>query len=374
MKKDKAKAWLLNNFWIFICLIGLFALVGLALPLVRPHLVEYNAAEWAFEEGDRVDIGVGALFGQNGAVLWPYIVIYALIIVATFLPLIGFALKKQSAFLSASLLLFILCAVLLFISSFFYGYINALATVGQYKEELGDYFYWYIQEYVGTADARLGIGAMFSAALCVIGAVMAFSASVQEDRMTIRDITEIAMLCAGSIVLDVIFHFLPNIPGQVGSISIACVPLYLIAIRHGPARGFFSASIVYGLLTCLTDGYGLYLYPLDYFVGFSGVAIIGFFRNFILAKGQTGYTFKSVLFIVLGVLAGSVVRLFGSGLSSIFNYGYTFNAALIANLYTLLSGAACLVVLLIIFKPFLMINRQFPVKQPAHEEDEGQEE
>ena len=363
MENSTKKSWLDGKFWLVIAAIGLLALIGLALPLVRPHTVSYDPEAWEFIEDSRVDIGIGSMFGLEGAVLWPYLVIYGLILVAALLPIAGHFLKKESAMFGASMFVFIFCAVALFVSSFFYGYINALASIEPYREDLGEYYSWYIQSYVNIADARLGVGTLLSASLCVIGAVVSFSASMEENRMSVRDLTEIAMLCASAIVLDVVFHFIPNIPGQVGSVSVALVPLYFLALRHGPARGFLAASIIYGLLTCMTDGYGLYLYPLDYFVGYSGVAVIGFFRSFILGNGQKTYSVKAIIFIVLGVLIGSVVRLVGSGLSSIVNYGYTLSAAIVCNLYIFISGGASIVVILALYKPFLQINQRFPVRQ-----------
>lgn len=376
---EKKESWFGKNLWILPFVFGLLAFVGLALPLVGAHTVTYNPDTWEFAEGPRADFGVGMLFGLEGAVVWPYWLLYGLVLTSCVLLLVGFFVKKIELFASIAMFLFLVAGVLFFLSNSLYGFFNAISTVGQYKDAFRDatnpdaYFsnyYWYIKSYVGIADGRLGSGAILSGALSALGCFTAFSFVTTKNRLDIRSMTEIAMLSAIAIVLDVIFHYIPSLPGQVGSLSIALVPIFLIALRHGPAKGFLAASFIYGLITCFTDGYGLWLYPLDYFVAYSGVALIGFFSPFILGKGQKTYNAKGIIFILIGCLLAGIVRMFGSCASSIVNYGYTLSAAFIANLYAIASAFVCALVLIAFYGPLLRLNYHFPVRPQLQDEEE----
>ena len=375
---EKKPTWISQNLWVVSLVIGLLAFVGLALPLVGAHPVTYDPNTWTFGEEARINFGAGMLFGLQGAVAWPYLFLYSLLLLACVLLPVGFFTKKIELFTSISMFLFLIAGVLFFLSNGVYGFVNAMDTVGQYKESFRDpsnpsaYFenyYWYVKTYINTADGRLGTGTILSGALSALGCFTCFSFASSKNRLDIRSMTEIAMLSAIAIVLDVVFHYIPSLPGQVGSLSVALVPIYLIALRHGPARGFLAATFIYGLITCFTDGYGLWLYPLDYFVAYSGAAIIGFFRPFILGKEQKTYNVRGILFILLGCLLGGIVRMIGSGASSIINYGYTVEAAFLANLYTLGSALVSAIVLCAFYGPLLRLNRQFPVRKPIANEE-----
>ena len=85
---------------------------------------------------------------------------------------------------------------------------------------------------------------------------------------TVKDIAEIAILSALAIVLDRLVRIPLGATG--GSVNISMVPLYVIALRHGWFKSFIAGGVIYGLITCLFDGYGLICYPLEYFVAFGG--------------------------------------------------------------------------------------------------------
>ncbi|MBP5091283.1 MAG: energy-coupled thiamine transporter ThiT [Bacilli bacterium] len=370
-KEPAFMVWVGKNRWIAAVIAGLLAFIGLAMPLVLTHGAALNPEEWGIEEAfKRAPLGAEILFGGKGAIVWPTLLLYIGIVIAIALILIGHFIKTEKQFLMVSLLLFVVIGVFFLVSASFYGFCNAQANVAEFakrapgfEEGYNDNYYWFIKEYITVADSRLGVGAIWSAAFSFIAALSCFVASISEEKYSVHDITEIGVLTASAIVLDVIFHFIPNIPGQACSISIALLPLYLIALRHGAAKGFLASAIVYGLITCATDGYGFFLYPLDYFVGFAGVAVLGLFRPLILGKDQEGYNAKGIIFIVVGTILSAVIRLIGSGASSIVNYGYTVEAALIANLSIFISAGICAAIMVAIYGPLLKINRLFPVKR-----------
>lgn len=355
--------------WLAALITGLLSFVGLAMPLVLTHGATYDAPNWAFEEAfKRKALGAEILFGGNGAIVWPTLLLYIGILVAVALVLVGHFIKKEKQFLMIAMLIFLVAGVFFIVSANFYGFCNAQATVGDavknspgFEDGFNDNYYWYIQNYIATCDSRLGVGAVWSCVFSFIGAICCLVASLSGEKYSVHDITEIGVLTASAIVLDVIFHYIPNIPGQACSISIALLPLYVIALRHGAAKGFLASAIVYGLITCATDGYGFFLYPLDYFVGFAGVAVLGLFRPLILGKTQTTYNIKGIVFIIVGTLLAAVVRLIGSGMSSIINYGYTLGAALIANISVFISAGICAAILVAVYGPLLSVNRLFPV-------------
>lgn len=361
--------WISDNHWLLILGACCLALVGLAMPLVRPHpitSISYEVYEgyvyWSFDSASRVDLAGQILFGIDSAVVWPTLICYCMIVLGAILAIFG---KKKASFYTASMILLILGGILLLISAPFYGYANALSEWGKYASIGGDK-YDFVSGYINEADARLEIGAIWSSCFAFVGAFIAFSGAFAQEKLSVRDMTEIAMLSAAAIILDVIFHYIPD--GNIGSISLAALPLFIIALRHGPAQGFMAAGIIYGLITCFTDGYGLYLYPLDYLVAFGGIGVLGFFRGLILGKGQNWYNVKGEIFIFVGVLLAAFVRLVGSGASSIINYGYSFSASMIYNIpYIFISDGLCAAVLMGAYGPLARMNAKYPIRHSLGE-------
>ena len=184
--------------------------------------------------------------------------------------------------------------------------------------------------------------------------------TLSNQSSTTKQIAEEGVLLAMAFVLN-----LAKIPigATGGSINFQMLPLMIIALRHGPAHGFIAGGIVYGLLTCLTDGYGFATYPFDYLIGFGSVAVMGLFRKFIFSEEQEGYNINGLVFIFVGGLLSTFVRYIGSNVSSIVVYGYTLEAALAYNsIYIPLSGLIATVAFMALYKPLIRINKLYPVK------------
>lgn len=164
----------------------------------------------------------------------------------------------------------------------------------------------------------------------------------------LRDITEIGILCGLAIVLDT-FIKIPVFPGTGGSVSIAMIPLIYIALHRGWFKGFIAGGIIFGLITCLIDGYGFITYPLDYLLGFGSVAIIGLFRSLIVSEKLT---FKNYAFFALAILACITVRFFASLVSGMLIYELNFVDSAI---YQLSYIGPTLFVLEIVLLPLLSI-------------------
>lgn len=188
-------------------------------------------------------------------------------------------------------------------------------------------------------------------------ALLLFLFLSSESAFSVYEIVEAAMLIALAVGLD-----LPGLKIQLGanggSIGFTMVPLLVLALTEGPLKGFLGAGVIYGLITCLLDGWGLYTYPFDYLLGYGSIALFGFFSPLILGSGQTKYNAKGALFIVTGTAAAILARLLMASLSGVIFYEFTFPASLAYNaLYILPDGALCAAVLLLLYRPLIDVKR-----------------
>lgn len=183
-----------------------------------------------------------------------------------------------------------------------------------------------------------------------------------KTRFSVRDMIEIAMLIGLAIILDLSFLKFKIVPNG-GSVSFVMVPLIIIALRHGFVKGFISTGIIFGLTTCLLDGYGFFTFPFDYLLGFGSMAFAGLFKKYILQKDKSKFTFIGVLTLLLSFVVAVVGRTLSSTISGMLFYGLGFLDSLIYQLtYLGPSALICLVALALLYKPLLIINRLYPAK------------
>lgn len=194
-------------------------------------------------------------------------------------------------------------------------------------------------------------------------ALSAFSfllSTVSEEEYTIADICECGMLIAMAFVLNFIKLF--SMPTG-GSINLQMVPLFILALRRGPIKGFIACGIVYGLLTCLTDGYGLATFPFDYLIGFGSTCVLGCVSKFVFSEKRKFYDLFGVLAIVLAGIGATLIRLLGSTISSMVLYDYSFMDGIIYNAtYIPLQGLFALVFLVAIYGPLQRLNKLYSVR------------
>ena len=176
-----------------------------------------------------------------------------------------------------------------------------------------------------------------------------------------KDLTEIAILCALAIVLDRFIKIPIAVSG--GSLNISMAPLYIIALRHGPFKSFLAGGIVFGLITCLFDGYGLVCYPLEYFISFGAVAILGLFGNRInqLLSADNAKSYV-VIYILLTFSIGvaATIRFLCASIDSVILWDYTFTAAFAYNLtYVYPSALTVLLVVCLLLPTIKLLNRSF---------------
>ena len=215
-----------------------------------------------------------------------------------------------------------------------------------------------------THGAQIAWGGAVSIFFASLAFMVSLSCNLQSVEFSVRDIAEEAIMIALAFGLN--FIKIP-VTATGGSVNFQMFPLMIIALRHGPSHGFVCGGIVYGLLTCLTDGYGFATYPFDYLIGFGSVAVVGYFRRFIFSPEQKNYNIKGLLFLLLAGLLSTIVRFVGGTTSSMVIYGYDLKAAMIYNsLYVLLSGVAGFGIIMAMYGPLLHINNMFPVKRNTY--------
>lgn len=187
-----------------------------------------------------------------------------------------------------------------------------------------------------------------------------FYLSFSDVEFSVRDITEMGVVIAIAIALNFV-KILPMPTG--GSINIQMVPLFFLALRRGPLKGFICSGIVYGLITCLIDGYGFATFPFDYLLGFGSVTIIGFFSPYILRVGEKNYTLKGELLLLLAGTLATTMRFIAGTVSSMLVYGYDLLPAMAYNsMYVYISGALSIAVLMALLGPICRINTRYPVE------------
>lgn len=164
---------------------------------------------------------------------------------------------------------------------------------------------------------------------------------------SLRDITEIGILCGLAIVLDT-FVKIPVFSGG-GSINLAMIPLIFIALHRGWFKGFIAGGLIFGLITCFIDGYGIITYPLDYLIGFGSVALVGIFRHLIINEKLT---VKNYVFFGISIFLAIALRFVSSCVSGMIIYEYSF---LDSALYQLTYLCPTLLALLLILLPSLKI-------------------
>ncbi|MDE5053147.1 energy-coupled thiamine transporter ThiT [Niallia taxi] len=128
-------------------------------------------------------------------------------------------------------------------------------------------------------------------------------------KMGLVVLIEIAIFAAIALVLDL----LPSIHlGASGSISIAMVPIFIIAFRWG-FKASATAGFLWGLLQIVTgdlQALAFWQVILEYFLAFACIGFAGLFMPTIQAKLKNGEKGAASLVMVAAILTGSAIRYF----------------------------------------------------------------
>lgn len=181
---------------------------------------------------------------------------------------------------------------------------------------------------------------------------------------SVRDIAEIAILVALALGLD---KLKISVGATGGSVNFAMFPLFVIALRHGPFKGFIAGGIVYGLISCLLDEYGMQFYAFDYLIPFGAPALLGFIAKYVDSHYDTQFNKENALgivlsyvFIAVGIMAVGFIRILSSSINSVLFYEYTYAAGLTYNLsYCLPSAIGSMIIVLLLLPTIVLLNKRF---------------
>ncbi|RVT58309.1 energy-coupled thiamine transporter ThiT [Niallia taxi] len=128
-------------------------------------------------------------------------------------------------------------------------------------------------------------------------------------KMGLVVLIEIAIFAAIALVLDL----LPSIHlGASGSISIAMVPIFIIAFRWG-FKASATAGFLWGLLQIVTgdlQALAFWQVILEYFLAFACIGFAGLFMPTIQSKLKNGEKGAASLVMAAAILTGSAIRYF----------------------------------------------------------------
>ena len=179
---------------------------------------------------------------------------------------------------------------------------------------------------------------------------------------SLKDITEIAVLVAMAIVLDKFVKIPIAITG--GSIKFSMVPIFVIALRHGPFKTFIAGGIVFGLIAVLLSPYGFQTYPLEYLVAFGSTCILGFFSPYInrsFNEKNKNKIIISIILIVLSISMWGLIRWIVASIDSVWFYAYPFVDGLAYHATYVLPSAAIDIILVSLLAPTITeLSRRHP--------------
>ncbi|TFJ94458.1 energy-coupled thiamine transporter ThiT [Lentibacillus salicampi] len=154
---------------------------------------------------------------------------------------------------------------------------------------------------------------------------------------------EVAVFTALALMLDIIPFLSIKLWAQGGSVSLAMIPVFIIAFRWGLKGGLLS-GFLWGILQ-IAVGTGYVLHPLqgfiDYAMAFTVIGFAGIFAKQVQEAVQSGNSKVYLTYITLGVILGSMLRLaahFAAGVvffesavegQSVWVYSFLYNVSYI---------------------------------------------
>ncbi|QOY34422.1 energy-coupled thiamine transporter ThiT [Anaerobacillus isosaccharinicus] len=170
----------------------------------------------------------------------------------------------------------------------------------------------------------------------------------------ILHLTEIAMMAALALVLDLIS--IKGFWGYGGSVSLAMVPILLMAYRRGLSAGLITGFIV-GSIQMFT---GYFVHPvqifLDYALAYTVVGFAGVFTITPLASRT-----KRALAIIIGVFLASFLRFITHFISGVVWFGIYAPEGMNVILYSIIYNASYMIpVFLLSTVIFILLSNTAP--------------
>jgi len=171
-------------------------------------------------------------------------------------------------------------------------------------------------------------------------------------------VANVGIFSALGLVLDFVAGLIPFDPwGAGGSISIAMVPIFLMAYYYGGLGGLCTGFIIGTIQMLWGKPYGVIGAMLDYVLPYTSIGLAGFF----IAKGsKKTKTIQIVSFAIAMILSG-LIRIFWHTLSGVVLYEATWWASFVYNApYVLISIviSAILTILLIGRLNFIFVGKE----------------
>ncbi|WP_164669241.1 energy-coupled thiamine transporter ThiT [Virgibacillus doumboii] len=133
-------------------------------------------------------------------------------------------------------------------------------------------------------------------------------------------LVEVAIFTALAYMLDIIPFLSFKIWAFGGSISLAMIPVFIVAFRWG-IKGGLLAGFLWGMLQ-MAIGPNYILHPiqgiLDYPAAFTVLGFAGVFANRIQTAVKSGDKSKYLMYIMFGVLLGSMLRFISHYFAGVF--------------------------------------------------------
>ncbi|GGK04766.1 thiamine transporter ThiT [Lentibacillus kapialis] len=121
---------------------------------------------------------------------------------------------------------------------------------------------------------------------------------------------EVSVFTALALMLDIIPFLSVKLWAQGGSVSLAMIPVFIMAYRWGLKGGLLS-GFLWGILQ-IAVGTGYVLHPvqgfIDYALAFTVIGFAGIFAKQIQEAAKSGNTKVSLAYITAGVILGSMLR------------------------------------------------------------------
>lgn len=313
-------------------------LVSIALSVLAFGFLFLTLVKFKDAEGNKSFLHISDIFGAE-KFQFMFVIGYALLIASIPLLIAAYFFEKKGNSLSTGA---VVCQ--------FLAAVSFVMTPMLYLESMEG----------NSCSMEIGLGLAFASSLAA--SLFSFIYAFSKKPMSIHDIAEDAILVAAAFALNFI-----KIPvGETGgSINLQLLPIYIIALRHGPFQGIISGGIVLGILTCFTDGYGFVSFHYDYLIGLGSAGLLGFFKPLIMSEKQKSYNVLGEIFIFVGILVATIVRMGGGIASSMTYYGMEneFWGAFEYNiLYVGPSALICAVILMGLYGPLLRVNKLLPAR------------
>ncbi|WP_281243183.1 energy-coupled thiamine transporter ThiT [Anaerobacillus alkalidiazotrophicus] len=167
-------------------------------------------------------------------------------------------------------------------------------------------------------------------------------------------LTEIAMMAALALILD--FVSIKGFWGYGGSVSLAMVPILLMAYRRGLSAGLLTGFIV-GSIQMF---YGYFVHPvqifLDYAVAYTVVGFAGVF-SISVAASKT----RRMVAIIAGVFVGSFLRFTSHFISGVVWFGIYAPEGMNVIFYSIIYNASYMLpVFLLSTVVFILLSNTAP--------------